>query len=364
MSSRSALLVGSMPFEDETACMREALDALGPHLFSLPDGEIGDKSAQFPRGNRIAWVMYAVEVLTADRSSWKVVKEPVRAADGMAADYKTIQKLRPLRSPRDLPQHVSLGYDRYFRRSYPIFRKLRAERGLSGMKFQMGIPTGFAMGFAFASPIDWLRYTNAFNTILAREANQALAEAGDDLIIQIELPPELYAASLLPTPLRSLALRPVHDLLGKLRPGAQVGIHLCLGDFRNEALTHPKTLGAMVDFSNRLARSWPAAHRLAYIHYPFAEGAVPPPTDERYYAPLAGVELPPETRFVAGFVHEKLSLEENTRILAAIERARGGQVAVASSCGLGRRTPQEARQILQLTRALVYDSSTLKAREV
>lgn len=66
VTHRSAFLVGSLPFEDETNCMRIALDTLGPMLFSLPDGEVGTKSAQFPHGNRIAWVIYAVERLTAD----------------------------------------------------------------------------------------------------------------------------------------------------------------------------------------------------------------------------------------------------------------------------------------------------------
>jgi hypothetical protein len=49
MRTRSALLVGSMPFEDEERCMRCALDLLGPYLFSLPDGEIGDKTQNSPR---------------------------------------------------------------------------------------------------------------------------------------------------------------------------------------------------------------------------------------------------------------------------------------------------------------------------
>lgn len=351
--SRSALLVGSLPFEDEATCMTIALDKLGPHLFSLPDGEVGTKSAQFPRGNRIAWVLYAVEMLTADRENWQIVTEPTRAEDGMAADYEHIQKLKPRRSPRELPTHVKLGYDAFFRSSFPIFQRLADERGLTGLKFQFGIPTGFAMGFAFANQLDWLRYTGAFNTILAREVNHALRATGDDVIIQLELPPELYAATLLPGPLRRLALWPVHDILGKIRPGAQIGIHLCLGDFRNEALNHPKTLDAMVDFSNLLVDTWPEAHRLSYIHYPLAEGAVPPPTDPQHYVPLRDVTLPTGTRFVAGFMHEKLSLEDNGRILDAIEEARGQQVAVASSCGLGRRTPDEAITLLDLTAQLV-----------
>lgn len=352
-TARAALLVGSLPFEDETTCMSIALDRLGPALFSLPDGEIGTKSPQFPRGNRIAWVVYAIEQITADPDNWTIVKDAERAADGMATDYNHIQKLKPRRTPKELPAHVRLGYDDFFRTSYPVFRRLADERGLTGLKFQFGIPTGFAMGFAFASQLDWLRYTGAFNTILARETNHVLRAAGDDVIVQLELPPELYAATLLPGPLRRLALWPVHDLLRKLRPGAQIGLHLCLGDFRNEALIHPKTLATMVAYSNLLVETWPDAHRLCYIHYPFAEGAVPPSTEADYYRPLRDIILPADTRFIAGFVHEKLGLDDNRRVLQAIEAARGGPVDVASSCGLGRRTPEEATAALQLTAQLV-----------
>lgn len=353
MANRSAFFVGSMPFADEETCMRQALDQLGPHLFALPDGEIGDKSEQFPRGNRIAWVIYAVERLTADQESWQIVKAPIRGADGMAVDYAGIQKLKPRRSPKAMADHVTFGYDTYFHKSYPLFQQLRQERGHDNLKFQLGVPTGFALGFAFQSQIDWLRYTNAFNSVIAREVNHARQSAGDDLIVQIEVPPELYAAYMLPAPLMGLALRPIHDLLGKITPGTQIGIHLCLGDFHNEALVHPKTLNKMVAFSNRLVDSWPASQKLAYIHYPFAEGAIPPTTAASYYQPLQAIHLPAETRFIAGFVHEKLSLAENRTILDAIETARGAPVAVASSCGLGRRSETEALQVIKLMRELV-----------
>ena len=351
-TKRRALLVGSLPFADEEICMKQALHALGPHLFCLPDGEIGEKTPSFPKGNRIAWVVYAIEKLTADTRSWQIVKQPVRGADGMAVDYDSFQKLKPRHSPADMPQHVQLGYDGFFRRSYPVFQQLRQQYNRPDLKFQVGVPTGFAMGFAFASPITWLRYTNAFNTVIAREVNAVLAEAGDDVIVQLEVPPELYAAYKLPLPLMGLGLRPILDLLSKIKPGAQIGMHLCLGDFHNEALVHPRTLGRMVAFSNRLVAAWPQQHRLVYVHYPFAEGAVPPTTDSRYYAPLKDVKLPPDTRFVAGFVHEKRSLAENRHILDSIETARGQLVDVACSCGLGRRTPQTAVALLSLTAQL------------
>jgi hypothetical protein len=271
----------------------------------------------------------------------------------MAIDYQHIQKLKPRRSPSAVARTVSLGYDRFFRQSYPCFQELRTEHGRTDLPFQVGIPTGFAMGFAFASPLDWLRYTTAFNSVFAREVNAILREAGDDVLLQIELPPEVYAANLLPPPLHGLALWPLHDLLRKIRPGAQIGLHLCLGDFHNAALVHPKSLHRMVALSNRLVARWPRAHTLRYVHYPLAEGAVPPTLDVRYYAPLRDAVLPAGTRFVAGFVHEARSLEEHARILAAIEEARGQVVDVASSCGLGRRTPEAAMRVLECTRQVV-----------
>ncbi|MBD2757354.1 hypothetical protein [Spirosoma validum] len=349
---RSALLVGSMPFSDEKTCMSLALDTLGPALFSLPDGEVGDKTPAFPKGNRIAWVVYAIEKLTSDANSWEIVKQPVRGEDGMAINYEKFQKLKPKHSPTDMPHHVQLGYDDFARRSYPIFQQLRSKHNLPDLKFQMGVPTGFAMGFAFASQIQWLRYTKAFNTIIAREVNAVVAELGSDVLIQLEVPPELYAAYMLPTALTGLSLIPIKDLLAKITPGAQIGMHLCLGDFHNEALVHPKTLAKMVNFSNRLVDEWPAQHTLAYVHYPFAEGLTPPSTNANYYAPLKDIHLPSATRFIAGFVHEKRSVAENVSILNSIESARGQLVDVACSCGLGRRSPETADYLLNLTAQL------------
>ncbi|GAB4026899.1 hypothetical protein [Spirosoma koreense] len=355
LPKRSALLVGSLPFADEETCMTRALDVLGPLLFALPDGEIGEKTPTFPKGNRIAWVIYALEKMTQDTQSWQIVKEPRRGDDGMAIDYDNIQKLKPLHSPADMPHHVRLGYDDFFHRSYPIFRQLREKRQLPGLKFQLGVPTGFAMGFAFASPITWLRYTYAFNTVIAREVNAALATAGHDVIVQLEVPPELYAAYKLPAPLLGLALRPIKDLLAKITPGAQIGMHLCLGDFHNEALVHPKTLGKMVAFSNRLVDEWPVQHTLAYIHYPFAEAGVPPSVEASYYKPLKDIRLPSDTRFVAGFVHEKRTPDQNRSILRSIEDSRGKLVDVACSCGLGRRAPDTADKLMALMAQLAEE---------
>ncbi len=348
MPKRSVLLVGSMPFENESACMDKALNALGPYLFALPDGEVGEKSAAFPQGKRSSWVNVAIEALYEDKASWRVLREPVRNETGWPADYGSFAQLEGIRPPDEMSEHVVFGYDTFFAQSYPLFKQQRSAHKLDSLKFQLGIPTGSALGFAFPTPQDAGPYLGAFNSVLAREVNAALAEAGDDVIVQIEIPPEMYAAYSFPEMMDQFALGPIYDLLSKLTPGAQIGMHFCLGDFHNHAIVHMDTLNTMVELSNRLVAGWPSQHKLVYLHYPFAEGAVPPTTDASYYQPLKNINLPEGTRFIAGFVHESLSLDDNRGILAAIEAARGTTVDVACSCGLGRRTPAAAEQLFTM----------------
>ena len=65
--------------------------------------------------------------------------------------------------------------------------------------------------------------------------------------------------------------------------------------------------------------------------------------------------VPAVIRDVADRESLVLALVENVarENLSAIEEARGHEVVVSSSCGLGRRTPEEARRVLELTRQLL-----------
>ena len=100
-------------------------------------------------------------------------------------------------------------------------------------------------------------------------------------------------------------------------------------------------------FANALARRWPPTHDLAYVHLPFAAGTSPAPTDSTAYRALRHLALPPGTRLVAGFVHEQPSLESLEALLGTIEQARGTQVDIATACGLGRRTPETADELIR-----------------
>ena len=65
------------------------------------------------------------------------------------------------------------------------------------------------------------------------------------------------------------------------------------------------------------------------------------------------MKLPQNTRFIAGFVHEKLSLDEHKSLLKIIEHIRGEKIEVACSCGMGRRSSGAADQLLKIKKGLV-----------
>lgn len=348
--TRQALLLGSMPFENEEVAMTRALDALGDRLFSLPDGEIGEKTPQYPKGRRIAWVMTVINRLAEDTENWQVVQEAERSTeDGMPVDYDKTVRLKPRHSPAKMRGKLYFGYHDFFNASYPIFKRLREERGLSDLKFQVGVPTGLGVTFSMMNPLDAFRYAPVFAERIAYEVNQIVAAAPDDVVIQVEAPGEVAFAYQLPGFLVGVPVRFVTGLVKRIDPRAEIGVHLCLGDLNNIALVQADTLDKLVHFSNKLADNWPATHKLAYMHYPLAEAADPPPVEAAYYAPLKGVHLPGDARFVAGFVHEKRSTAEHGQILTAIESLRGGEVDVACSCGLGRRPTEAAARLIDET---------------
>ncbi len=118
-------------------------------------------------------------------------------------------------------------------------------------------------------------------------------------------------------------------------------------------------------------RSWPHVERLRastgrpdlgmQVGLPtglgIAAGSSPAPTGPAAYRALRHLALPTGTRLVAGFVHEQPTLQSLQELLRTIEQARGGQVDIASACGLGRRTADTADEQIRRCRHLAAASA-------
>ncbi len=328
--------------------MDRAVELIQDRLIALPDGEIGERSERFPNGARSGWVVGLSEHLKAETDLFKVVNPGKMNEQGLPVNFRGLTRLRPRLNPDELGERLYLGYDQFALSSWPHFQQLRETTGNRALRFQIGFPSALDAAFTMLSPPKALRYYPAYAAALARDADAIATQLGaENLLFQIEAPAEVMAAHKLPKPLVRLTLRPILNLVKRLDPQVPIGIHLCFGDLNNESPFTPKSADRLVYFAQQLINRWPSSHSMAYIHLPFAAGKSPPPKKAKAYRALRDLKLPLGTRLVAGFVHEEMSMQEQTELLQVIEEARGDPVDIATACGLGRRPTEDADLLLQ-----------------
>lgn len=355
-TKRQVLLVGSMPYANEATAMARAVELVGDRLLALPDGEIGERSEQYPDGDRASWISGLASRFLAEGDLFDMVDPGTMNAQGFPVDYDSMIRLKPKVSGDVIAARVDLGYDTFALRSWPEFEKLRAETGRSDLRFQLGLPTGLAAAVIILGPARALQLSHSLATRLAVEANRVARVVGaENLLFQIEVPIEVIAAHKVPKQMVALPTKTVSDLWRRLDPAVPVGIHCCFGDLNNTSGVTPTEFDRLVDFTNALVKKWPANRRLDYVHLPFAAASTPSPTDPAAYRALGRLALPTGTRLVAGFVHEVPTMESLIALRGVIEGAYGGQVDVACACGLGRREPAVADELLRRCRELAID---------
>ncbi|WP_165777661.1 hypothetical protein [Amycolatopsis antarctica] len=300
--------------------------AAGCGLRTLPDGEVGD---------RLDWVVKVINGL-ADHPDLEMVKE------GRWADYQDDMRFRVRRGHRVDPETIDLGYAAAAERSYREFTELRqATPALEHTAFQVGLPSDLAFSFFSFGPVPAFAKRGLFRAALAREVTEIRTHTGDDAVFQIELPVETVLAGKPPGPLRGamagVLARGVAATVTAMPRGTRFGLHLCFGDLNRKSLVYPADAAALATLTNALGRAWPAGYPLEFVHLPLAFGDRPPVTGEAFYRPLAGLRLPEGVRLIAGLAHEDQSIGDQRAVLGMVERCTRREVAVANSCGLGRR---------------------------
>jgi hypothetical protein len=331
---RQVQLLGSIPAPTAEAAIQQALDLLGPRTRLLPDGETGDRQL---------WILNLIHDLGNHPDL-----EQRRPGDW--SDYDHTSRLGVRRGHRFDGRGVDLGHVEAFESGYAALQTVAARNGRDDLEFLVGLPGDFDLALFTFGPLGGFRYRKIFADLMLQEIESIHAQAGNKVVFQLELPAELVFITQLPKPLRPLAAsylaRQVTNMIRRAPAGARFALHLCLGDLHNKALGKPHTAEPMVTIGNALLKSWPTTHPLDYLHLPFAAGETPAPTTPDFYRPLTRLTVPPETRLVAGFIHESQPDNALAHTLRLIESAARRPVDVATACGLGRRTPQAATQAL------------------
>lgn len=346
MDERRAHLVGSLPGGSAAEAMGTAMDLVGPHLSSLPDGETGI---------RRNWIISIIDGLRSH-------PDLELAEDGDWSDYDRTPTLKVRRGHRLLGASLDFGHVAAVEASRPAFERICEERTRPDLDFLVGIPGDLDMALFALGPVGGLRHRRAFTEATVAEIAAIHRLLGDTAIFQLEVPAELTALGRLPGPARAgmarLLGRGVAALAAGSPPGARFGLHLCLGDMNHKAYGRLRDTRPLVQLTNAVLAAWPAGRPLEFVHAPLAHADEPPSTAAAFYGPLTGLRLPEHTRFVAGFAHEDQPLAVQRELLATIERYVGRPVDVATSCGLGRRDEAAARRALERTAELCGDATT------
>ncbi len=130
--------------------------------------------------------------------------------------------------------------------------------------------------------------------------------------------------------------------------GAQTVLHLCYGDYQHKELLAPRNLAPSVNLLNAVARILRARGvPLPPAHIPCAYGAHPAPLDPAFYRPLRRLDA--SWRVIAGVV-SPAGVDGSLEALRLFERAADRPAyAVATACGLGRCSVEEAERAAAVT---------------
>jgi hypothetical protein len=334
--------VGTMPqFDTAAQAFAWQVGELGHRVRRLSGGETGP---------RLSWFVPLVKDLKRNPK--------IRALrEGHWTAYDDVDRLAVRRGSRLEPGDIPLRLAEWAEEELAILdtagTPATRERPL-----QIGVPSYLDLALFILGPVGALRHSAAFLDAVCAEVDRVVALGGDRVVLQVETPAALIAVTSAPAPLRSVVARIMGRLLlrqiRRMDGGSRVGLHLCLGDMGHKARVRLESAAPLVQLAQALIRRWPTGRTLEFVHLPLCGGEHPPSTDPAFYAPLRSLRsLPRAVTVVAGIAHENQSPELQLSVRGMVEAAVGRQVDVATACGLGRRTAQQARKAVDRMLALL-----------
>jgi hypothetical protein len=301
-------------------------------------------------GERLQWFVPLVKQLKqADK---------IRALrDGDWTDYDNVDRLAVRRGTRLTAADIPLQLAEWARQELDVLdaagTPATAERPL-----QIGVPCYLDLALFIFGPARMLGQMRVFREAVAAQIEEIVARAGDRVIFQLETPAALIAVASAPKLLRpalaNYMARLVTRQAAQAPAGTRFGIHLCLGDLGHQARTQLPSADPLVRLAAALVRQWPQGRPLEFVHFPLSGGEAPPTTDPAFYAPLRDLNRDDLPQLIAGLAHENQPLADQLTIRGVVERQVGRPVDIATACGLGRRTPQQATEAVDRMRELLH----------
>jgi len=338
---RNVHLVGSVPLASPRDVFADVSAALGSHLKRIPDGETGERS------DWITWLEPAFANNPALEKSDELFR--IHATGTARIRYR----LKPGKTVRDV-SFDNLFYADVAKQSYAEFAELkRAGKIAPDVRFQIDLVPAHSVIWLFLQddlhqPLDPL-----FNQALKREIDKIAAGLPHDQIaIQFDVASAVFARLQRNEPnaygknrdeMLSSFGRILSDLANHVPAGIELLFHFCYGDSNHKHVMEPTDMNDMVDVANQLTRD--VTRPINLIHMPVPRDRA----DDGYFAPLARLQLRPETELSLGLVHYTDGVAGTRKRMAAAERYVA-RFSIATECGFGRRDPATIPQLLRIHR--------------
>jgi hypothetical protein len=328
---KELLLVGSIPLETARRVFETFGRRLGPHLASIPDGEVGF------RRHWISRVHFQVFAIHPDI---EVIQRP-RPDDGVERlnphDVSDSWKFR-VREGVDRIRFGEPGWRLGFARdainSYELFRALQDQGVLARhLRFQVSIPmvNSAAPQRVFADGASCEKVRAGYAEALKAEVEKILEHIpSPDLAVQWDCATELQEAYK-----GQIEAQVQQVAWSKILPDeVSLGYHLCFGTLGGWPRFAPDDLGAAVKLANAFLDA--SGRKVDWMHIPVLDRS-----DDEFFAPLQELEAA-DTRIYLGMIHNMPRFEERLRAARKYLKDFG----VGAFCGFGRMPPREMPNIL------------------
>lgn len=332
---RPVLFVGSFPFKTVEEVFDCAGTSMAGYAKRMPDGE-AQGWVHFP-GNQLK------EAAALEPSGRKGQAQP-------ELPKFDLFQLKSGTSPADV-KFPPVGYDTIAKRSYAIFKRYKAEGKIApDMKFQVSLPTPFAVIAQFIVPEQVKVIVSEYERWLLRDVDAILAAIPhDDLALQWDVAIELTHGLMewRPGTEGRFSLDYLADtttrLMNHIPSAVEAGLHFCYGNPGGRHVIEPDDTGLMVRYVNAVVPL--IARPVNWVHMP-----VPIYRDDyAYFAPLQRMRLARETEFYLGLVHLKDGFDgAKRRVDAASPFAP--PFGVSFECGFRLFDPKAMPDVLALHR--------------
>lgn len=335
--ARPVYFVGTIGLDTASDVFSHVGQMLGHNVRQVPDGEVA---------GRRQWVTYQLPVLRSYR--FLQPQPPNRFVPlELSDDFDSTEV-----------HFAELGYAREARTSYADFKDAR-DRGLiaKGVRFQVGMPTPFAVLRAFLTLPAAIAVEEAYTQAMIRELDEIARQIPhDELAFQWDIAPEMMewdaggnAGGMLGPDGKQGIVARITRLSNAVPPAIRHGYHFCYGDFDASQIEKPLSPAAMIELYNAIAGS--VSRALDWVHMP-----VPAHADQGFFDRFSDLRLRPETQLYLGLIHGPDDVDGARRRMA-LAKSVLPDFGIATRCGIARaRSAATVKDLIELHAALAADA--------